>query len=76
MKRTKKKPVGRPKIPDKKIPVSVRLSPDVVRYLRKCREFSSMADVVQSAIEESDDYCWFKRLDDRANVLKQKNVAK
>lgn len=57
MKRTKKKQVGRPKIPDKKIPVSVRLSPDVIRYLRL---FDKPAVVVQLMIESSQDYKLWK----------------
>ena len=58
MKRTKKKPVGRPKIPVRKIPVSVRLPPDVVRYLRL---FDKPAVVVQNVIESSQDYKLWKR---------------
>ena len=56
MAKRKKRP-GRPKIPDKKMPISIRLSPSVVRYLRM---WDKPATVVQALIEASDDYKQWK----------------
>lgn len=55
-KQVKKRP-GRPKIPDKKLPVSIRLAPSVVQYLRM---WDKPATVVQALIEASDDYQQWK----------------
>ena len=57
MKQPKKRPVGRPKKSDKKIPVSVRLSPEVAKYIR-CLD--KPAVVLQSLIETSDGYKQWK----------------